>query len=210
MYVALDIETTGLDPENDHVTEIGMVRFDDAGAELESFHTFVNPGRSIPLFVQQLTGVTDEEVRSAPSLQSLAPRVRDFVGENPVVGHNIGFDRSYLRRGGIDFAGPSIDTAEFARLIFPSRRGRGLADIACELGMTHDDHHRALADARMARDVFLGLRARFDSLDSPQRAQLARLLSFHNEALASILAPDAEPAGPANPGPPAATPVAAP
>lgn len=197
-FVAIDIETTGLDPDRDAVTEVALVRFDDAGRELASFASFVNPGRAIPLFVQQLTGVTDSDVANAPGLDAIAPRLLAFAGDDPLIGHNVQFDRGHLRRAGVIFPGPSVDTAEFSRLIMPLRRPRNLVDLAAELGIEVETHHRALADARTAGYIFLALRARATAIPEAQRAQLARLVAIHNPELAAAIGPprqaDEEPA----------------
>lgn len=186
-FVAIDIETTGLDLEHDAITEVGLIRFDEDGRELESFASFVNPGRDIPLFVQKLTGVTADDVEKAPRLADIAPQLAAFAGDNPLIGHNVSFDRSHLQRRGVSFAGPSLDTAEFSRLLLPLRRPRNLADLACELGVPAETHHRALADARTAGRIFFALRDRALALPDVQRRQLAHLLSLHNAPLADVI-----------------------
>ena len=186
-FVAIDIETTGLDPDRDTVTEVALARFDDHGRELESFSSFVNPGRDIPQFVQQLTRVSNDDVRKAPALFDLAPKLLEFAGDDPVIGHNVQFDLGYLRRAGIKFPGIALDTAEFSRLVLPMQRSRNLPDLACELGVTLEAHHRALNDARGAGLVFFALRDRLRGLPDTQRHQLARLISLHDPALAAII-----------------------
>lgn len=187
-YVALDLETTGLDLERDRVTEIGAVRFTEDGDVLETFETLVNPGRPIPQFIQQLTGVTDELVREAPPLEGVADRLLEFVGDGPVVGQNIGFDLAHLRRGGVEIEVPAIDTAELSRLLLPTAGARGLMELAQVLGVEAGNHHRALPDARTAAAIFVALCRRAESLLPAQRLQLARLVSIHNPALAEVIA----------------------
>ena len=189
-FVAIDIETTGLDPEKDHVTEVGLVRFDEHGTELDSFQSFVNPGRDIPLFIQNMTGVTSGDVAEAPTLQQLSDTLRTFAGDNPVIGHNVGFDLSYLRRSGVLFPGAAIDTAQVARFLFPAIRGRGLVDLAGELGVQADAHHRALNDARTAARLFVALRQRAASLPALQRKQLAQVIALQDPGLAEAVLPD--------------------
>ncbi len=188
-YVALDIETTGLDLERDRVTEVGAVRFTADGVELATFSTLVHPGREIPAFVEQLTGVTNEAVRDAPRLLDIAPDLQAFVGESVIVGQNIGFDLAHLRKGGVTFRNPSaIDTAELSRLLMPARQPRGLMELAATLGVEASEHHRALPDARTAAAIHVALEARARSIDPNTRLQLARLLSLHNLALAESIA----------------------
>jgi len=189
-FVALDLETTGLDPVRDSITEIGAVRFDEDGEEIEVFETLVNPGREIPLFIEKLTGITNAAVRTAPRLAVVADDLRSFVGPAAVVGQNVGFDLGYLRREGIVFEGGSADTAALSRMILPARQGRGLMDLAATLGVEAGEHHRALPDARMTAAVFVALLRRARAIPVEQRRQLARLLSMHDLLLAELIAGD--------------------
>ncbi len=100
-YVAIDIETTGLEPLHDRVTEIGAVRITAAGEIVSEFETLVNPGRPIPPFVQSLTGITDELVRDAPTVTEAGARLLQFAGSDVLIGHNVGFDLAFLRREGL-------------------------------------------------------------------------------------------------------------
>ncbi len=187
-YVALDLETTGLDPERDRIIEVGAVRFDDAGTEIESFQRLVNPGREIPAFIERFTGVTNQMVLGAPSIAAVGPEVEAFVGSSQVVGHNIAFDLHYLGREGVRLKVEAIDTAELARYLVPRLRSHGLAEVARELDLETFDHHRALNDARMAAAVFTRLLNRAARLDPAQRSQLARFVGIHQPVLASVIA----------------------
>ena len=80
-YVALDLETTGLDPERDRIIEVGATRFDSLGNELETFSYVVNPGREVPAFIERFTGVTNEMTARAPKLASVRPELERFVGD---------------------------------------------------------------------------------------------------------------------------------
>ena len=97
--VALDIETTGLDAQTDAIIEIGAVRFNGKRIEGE-WTSLINPGRKIPPFITQLTGITDQMILEAPPIRAVIADLRDFVGELPILGHNIGFDLSFLRKHG--------------------------------------------------------------------------------------------------------------
>src|SRR5512133_1938938 len=117
--VALDIETTGLDPRNDVIIEIGAVRFSGARVESE-WTTLVNPGRPIPSFITQLTGISNEMVRNAPPLKAVIHELADFVGSDPVVGHNVRFDLSFLQQSPILLENPVLDTYELASVLMPT------------------------------------------------------------------------------------------
>src|SRR6185436_18169806 len=98
--VAIDIETTGLSEERDAIIEIGAVKFKGHRVEAE-WSTLVNPNRHIPEFVSGLTGINDVEVRNAPRFQEVAEKLEAFVGNTPVVGHNVRFDLGFLQRAGL-------------------------------------------------------------------------------------------------------------
>jgi DNA polymerase-3 subunit epsilon/ATP-dependent DNA helicase DinG len=96
-FVALDIETTGTDPQRDAVIEIGAVRFSLRRVESD-WSTLINPGRNIPESITQLTGITNEMVRAAPRLEQVLQELAEFVGDAVIVGHNIRFDLSFFER----------------------------------------------------------------------------------------------------------------
>jgi len=189
-FVAIDLETTGLDPERDRITEIGAVRFNDDGEEVEAFETLVNPGREIPFFIERLTGITNSAVRTAPTLPDVADDLRSFVGSSVVVGQNVGFDLGYLRREGIIFDCGAADTAALSRIILPARQARGLIELATTLGVEAGEHHRALPDARTTAAVFVALLHRAHEIPAEQRRQLARLISMHDLLLAELVSGD--------------------
>jgi ATP-dependent DNA helicase DinG len=104
IYVALDLETTGLDPARDAILEVGAIRFrtfvgsNTVQAEvLDTWHSPINPGRPIPIQIQQLTGISQEEVDGAPHFARVASDLRRFVGHYPIVGHTVSFDLDFLR-----------------------------------------------------------------------------------------------------------------
>ncbi len=185
-YVALDIETTGLDPTDDRITEIGAMRFDETGRELGVFDQLINPGRAIPAFTEKLTGITNEDVREAPAFGEIANDLAAFVGDSAVVGQNVRFDLAFLAEAGLQFEGPALDTLRFARVLFPEGPG-ALSDLAAELGVEMPVAHRALADARTAALVFLELRQRAAALPPAERASLARIVALEEPALAREL-----------------------
>jgi predicted DnaQ family exonuclease/DinG family helicase len=156
IYVALDIETTGVDSDRDAIIEIGAVKFRDHQV-LDTLSTFVNPQRPIPYKIQKLTGIAPQDVQNAPSLAAVIPRLAGFMGDYPVVGHNVGFEASFLRKHGLLLRNPLIDTFELARILLPKLTTYNLAALTAILGIALQDHHRALPDALAAKDLFLAL-----------------------------------------------------
>jgi ATP-dependent DNA helicase DinG len=172
--VAIDLETTGLIPEQDAIIEIGAVKF--AGERvLDTFETFVASRTLLPYRIQRLTGIKPDQVRNAPALAALLPRLRAFLGDAPLVGHNVQFDVTFLRRVGVAGRNPLVDTYELASMLLPGLRSYTLASVAEALGVTCDTLHRALADAQLSRRVFLALLQRLDELDTATREMLGEL-----------------------------------
>lgn len=163
-YVALDIETTGLDAERDAVTEIGAVKFRD-GQVLDTWSTLVNPQRPIPLGVQRLTGITQQAVQQAPPLSVVLPHLGRFVGDYPIVGHNVGFEFSFLQKHGVLLQNQRLDTFELAHVLLPQVTSYSLSMLTQMLGIAHENQHRALHDATAAKDLFLALISRGLEMD---------------------------------------------
>ena len=172
--VAVDLETTGLRPEQDAIIEIGAVKF--AGARiLDTYQSFVSISGPLPYRIQRLTGIVPADLRRAPALASLLPGLRAFLGDAPLVGHSVSFDASFLRRSGVAQRNPLIDTFEMASMLLPNLPSYTLGAVAVALDTPSSTHHRALADADLARAVFLALLARLDGLDTATLDDLAAL-----------------------------------
>jgi DNA polymerase-3 subunit epsilon/ATP-dependent DNA helicase DinG len=154
--VALDIETTGLDPEKDAIIEIGAVRFNEKRVEGE-WESLVNPGKRIPPFITQLTGITDQMVIHAPAIQTLLPDLARFAGDAPILGHNVRFDLAFMRRQNILRRNDVLDTYEMASVLMPTAGRYNLKSLAQALGIPHNSAHRALADANATRMIYLRL-----------------------------------------------------
>ena len=174
-YVALDLETTGLDPGGDAIIEVGAVRFGPDGVQ-ETFSSLVNPPRAVPYRVQMLTGIAPEELAEAPPWETVAPRLQEFVGDHPIVGQNVvNFDLRFLAAAGIRHSPTVYDTLELAVLLLPLVRERSLAALARHFAIPLPNHHRALPDAETSREVFLALRTCAASLPSNVLAEASRL-----------------------------------
>ncbi len=154
--VALDIETTGLDPRKDAILEVGLVRFNTRRIE-EEWTTLINPGRKIPPFITQLTGITDHMVLEAPPVQKVVSQIRNFVGDAPILGHNVNFDLSFLANYGLFGANESLDTYEIASVLLPTAGRYGLGALKSQLAIPFVADHRALNDARVTAEVYRSL-----------------------------------------------------
>ena len=151
--VALDIETTGLDPNKDAITEIGAVRFSGTRVEAE-WNTLINPGRRIPPMITQLTGITDAMVRGAPPIQDVLEDLGYFVGDSPILGHNVRFDLAFLRKQGLFQHNEPLDTYDMAAILLPTAGRYNLGALGQYLGILLPATHRALDDARVTHRVY--------------------------------------------------------
>ncbi|MEW5868609.1 MAG: helicase C-terminal domain-containing protein [Chloroflexota bacterium] len=173
--VALDLETTGLDPEKDAIIEIGAVRFNDRRVEGE-WSTLIHPGRRIPPFITQLTGISDQMVLRAPPIQDVLADLENFVGNAPILGHNVRFDLSFLRRHGLFTRNVALDSYEMAAVLLPTAGRYGLGALAQALNVPLPATHRALDDAQATRGVFLRLyEEALERLPLPLLAEIVRL-----------------------------------
>ncbi len=172
--VALDIETTGLDPQKDAIIEIGAVRFSGRRVE-DEWSTLIHPGRPIPPYITQLTGITDQMVLQAPSIKSVIKELANFSGDDPILGHNIGFDLSFIRRYGILQDNETVDTYEMASILLPNAGRYNLGALAQALGVLLPATHRALDDAHATRGVYLRLMEEADNLPLNLLAEIVRL-----------------------------------
>jgi len=152
--VALDIETTGLDPYRDEIIEIGAVRFNGKRIE-DQWSTLIKPRQPIPPFITQLTGISNEMVYNAPEVQEVIQEFADFVGNSPILGQNLQFDLSFLRRHRILEYNQVIDTYELASVLMPTAGRYNLSALGQALNIIlPGDAHRALYDAQLTTAVY--------------------------------------------------------
>ncbi|HEU0073583.1 MAG TPA: helicase C-terminal domain-containing protein [Dehalococcoidia bacterium] len=185
-YVAIDTETTGLDPENDEIIEVAAIAFDCEGVQ-DEFRTLVQPVHPPPYRVERLTGIHAAELMSAPHFAAVASEIAAFVGDSPVVGQNIEFDTTFLARSGVWVAGAQYDTHDLALLLLPGLHDYSLRGIADYLGIEFPVRHRAYADADATRSVFLALRSRLAELPGWLLDEVQRLAAAADWSLASLL-----------------------
>lgn len=162
-YVALDLETTGLDAQNDAIIEIGAAKF-RRDEELDRFSTFVDPGRHIPHDITVLTGITDQDVRGAPQLHEVLPSLQRFIGEQPVVGHSVDFDLRFLQQHSPAFDTAYLDTFELAGVLVPDADRYSLSRLAQMFGIKLEQAHRATADALASYRLFRAMLQRASEL----------------------------------------------
>jgi len=174
IYVSLDLEFTGLDPERDEIIEIGMVRF-KGNEVLETYSSLVKANKPIPYKIQQLSGISQAEVDRAPLLSALRGKILAFVKNHPVVGHSVDMDLRFLHRQGMLPNNIGIDTFELATILVPGLKRYSLSNLTKQLKIEVAESHRALPDAMASKDLFLALVARAERWDLSLLEELARL-----------------------------------
>ncbi|WHX99071.1 ATP-dependent DNA helicase DinG [Neobacillus sp. DY30] len=179
-FVVVDLETTGNNPKKgDKIIQFAAVVIED-GKITESFSSLVNPQRSIPAFIEELTGLDDLMVKDAPLFEEIAPKVNSLLEGAYFVAHNVLFDLSFLQEeliqaGFEGFYGSVLDTVEMARIIFPTADGYKLSDLAVREDLKHDRPHQADSDAQVTAELFLILVDRLSQLPEITLRQLSQL-----------------------------------
>ncbi len=168
-FCVLDLETTGLSPDTEGITEIGAVRYEQ-GIETGRFQTLVNPDAPIPPRITVITGITQAMVIDAPKIGEALPSLLEFIGDAVIVGHNVRFDMSFLNAASIRLGygrlpNRSVDTLRLAqRLVRKDLRSFKLSSLAAYFGSPTTPNHRALDDTLATAHVFWALLERAGSI----------------------------------------------
>ncbi|MCY4367366.1 MAG: exonuclease domain-containing protein [Chloroflexi bacterium] len=185
-FVALDLETTGLDADRERIIQVGAVKF-QGDAVLQHFETFVNPGRAIPDFIQRLTGIRPEQVSRAPHFSSVSQGIEEFVADHPVIGHNVNFDLRFLETHGLKLDNTRYDTWDLASILLPRTSEYSLGSLARRFGLEHERAHQAIDDADATRQLFVTLLREAQKLDPALLKYLLYLANRSNWTVANLL-----------------------
>ena len=157
-YVVFDIETTGFSALTDRIIEIGAVKVVQ-GKIVDKFSTFVNPKVPIPYRIEHLTGINDEMVIDAETIDIVLPKFLEFSKGAIMVAHNADFDMSFImqnaRNMGMEYEATYVDTVALARVLIPSISRYKLDNVAKALGVSLENHHRAVDDAGCTAEIFV-------------------------------------------------------
>ena len=157
-YVVFDIETTGFSPVNNRIIEIGAVKV-SGGEIVDRFSTFVNPDVPIPFEIEKLTSIRDEDVMDSPQIDVILPQFLQFCEGCIMVAHNAGFDMSFImencRRLGYPQEFTYVDTVGISRVLLKNQSKHTLDAVAKTLGISLENHHRAVDDAECTAHIFV-------------------------------------------------------
>lgn len=156
-YVVLDLETTGLDPKKDKIIEIGAVKI-KGGCIIDAFDKLVNPATPISRLITDVTGIDDSMVCDSPYIEDILPEFIDFCEDYVIIGHNLKFDYSFLKKNAVDlgreFDKMGLDTLKIAKKHLASLEKRNLDYLCCYYGIEDNNHHRASNDARVTHELY--------------------------------------------------------
>lgn len=157
-FVVFDVETTGFSSRNDKIIEIGAVKIENKKI-VDSFNTLINPSRPISQEITDLTGIDDSMLIGQPKFEEICDEFANFIDGAILVAHNAAFDIGFLKtnleKNGKKFDKAYIDTLELSRILYPNVRSHALGKIAKRLGISLENAHRAVDDARATAEVFM-------------------------------------------------------
>lgn len=160
-YVVFDIETTGLDPEIDEIIEIGAVKIKD-GIKIDTFNSLIKPEYEIDEFITELTGITNEMVENAPSINEVLPKFMDFINDYIIIGHNVNFDINFIYDNLEELnispiTNDFVDTLRISRRLIPELKHHKLSDLANYFNIDTNGSHRSLKDVEITFEVLNNL-----------------------------------------------------
>ena len=157
MYAIVDVETTGLSPGAEKITEIAIY-LHDGKQVVDEFQSLINPEKKIPYRIVQMTGINNQLVQDAPKFYEIAKKIVELTEDKILVGHNVRFDYNFIRSEfkslGFDFQRRTLDTVRLSRKLIPGRRYYSLAKLCKDLGIENPARHRAAGDALATTRLF--------------------------------------------------------
>lgn len=162
-YVTIDLETTGLSPKYEKIIELGAAKIRD-GKVIDVFSAFINPGKTLPERIIDLTGIKESDVSQAPYIEGVLEQFLDFLGEDVLLGHNLVFDYSFVKKAAVNqklvFDKQGIDTLKISRRFLTDLESRKLEFLCQHYGIKLDAH-RALNDAIATHELYQKLASEY-------------------------------------------------
>ena len=173
-YVAIDIETTGLDPRFDEIIEIAGIKYQGA-MEIGRFQSLIKPENEIDPFITELTGITNAMLENAPPIKMVLPDFLSFVGDYTLVGHNINFDVNFIYDNAqylelAPFSNNFIDTMRISRRLYKDLENHKLSTLVAYLAVADTVEHRALSDCLSTQGCFVAMKAYADQIGGIPKA----------------------------------------
>lgn len=189
VYASVDLELTGFDPTTDEIVEIGIVLFElrqGVVVILEEWQSLVKPKGNLHTRIQGLTGITEQDLESAPTKDLVFSKVTELLKNTILVGHGVSLDRRFLEAFGVAQGPHTVDTLELAQIFLPTYHSYNLENLSHALGVAHATAHRALSDAQATIGVLRALISIFWSLPEAVRLRVLRVAELKGFAWAIL------------------------
>ena len=156
IFVAIDVETTGLSPITNELIEVSAIKY-DGNKRIDTFSTLIKPKVRIPYYITNITGITNDMVEEAPEVEEVMPELIYFVGDLPIVAHNANFDYKFIQNYSNNSFTKNkvIDTVPIGRRLYPELPNHKLGTIAKHIGITEDGFHRAEFDCECCAKIYI-------------------------------------------------------
>ena len=176
MYIALDLETTGVDKKKDKIIEFGAAKYNEKGEITDKLEILINPEMKLPAISEYITHITDADLKDAPVWEDKVDEIQKFIGNSEIVGHNVQFDIGFLEENGITLAQKSHDTCDLASIFIPEANSYSLEVLSHQLNITHERKHRALDDAIASMDVLFYVLQQKEKLNENEKKTVNEIL----------------------------------
>ena len=156
IFVAIDVETTGLSPIKNELIEVSAIRY-NGNEKIDTFSTLIKPKERIPYYITNITGITNEMVENSPEVSEVMEKLVEFIGNSPIVAHNANFDYSFIQNYSENSFSDNklIDTVQIGRALYPELPNHKLGTIAQHIGITEDGFHRAEFDCECCAKIYM-------------------------------------------------------
>ncbi len=177
-FVAIDIETTGLSPENNKIIEVGALKIRD-GKVVDTLSVLIDPEVSLPYQIVELTGITDSMLSGKETFSEASKNIYEFIKDEPLLGHNIRFDYSFLKHhlanSGYTIDNKLIDTLRIAKGLHPEMASRSLSNMCIKYNLVNEAAHRAYEDARVTMALYFAMCDQIEMLSEGRREEVLPL-----------------------------------
>lgn len=156
IFVAIDVETTGLSPIANELIEVSAIKY-EGQKKIDTFTSLIKPKVRIPYYITNITGITNEMVKDSPFVEEIMDKLIDFIGESPIVAHNANFDYKFIQNYSNNAFSNNIliDTVQIGRRLYPNLPNHKLGTIAKHIGITEDGFHRAEFDCECCAKIYI-------------------------------------------------------
>ena len=190
-FLVVDLETTGNNPDKDKIIQVGAVLIEDNQIK-DEYNSYVYTDREIPQFIQEMTGISNKMVETAPSIEQVMAELLPLLDNSIFVAHNADFDLGFIQRvleetGYLPFSGYVLDTLALSRIILPMAESYKLSNITEELEITLDSPHRADEDSKATADLFIQLMKQLKAMPLIYLQRLQEIIKEKNRDLGVII-----------------------